>query len=155
MPVAATLNVAVCPAVIFALAGSDVIVGATALGDVLAVPVPLRATVIVELLGRLNSSEPEYACAADGLNVTETVRLWPGFKWTGKVGPEKENWATDAETLEMVRPCLLSFVMVTVCDPVAEPTVSLPKLTEEGLTPILACAADPKASKIAMAAAAF
>jgi hypothetical protein len=88
------------------------------------------------------------------LNVTEPVRLWPGFKWTGKAGPEKENWATDEETLEIVRLCLLSFVTVTVCDVLVEPTDWLPKLTEEGLTLMFACAAVPKASKIAMTAAA-
>ena len=116
VPVAATLNVAVCPAAIFALAGCVEIVGATALGDVDPLPVPLSATEVVEPLERMKISVPEYACAADGLNVTEPVRLWPGFKLTGKVGPEKENWATEEETLEIVMLCRLSFVMVTVCD---------------------------------------
>jgi hypothetical protein len=58
VPVAATLNVAVCPATIFALAGCDEIVGA--IGPVVEpVPVPLRAIEIVEPLDRLNSREPE------------------------------------------------------------------------------------------------
>lgn len=87
VPVAATLNVAVCPTTTFALAGCDEILGATG-PDVELVPVPLRATKVVEPVDRLNSSEPEYACAADGLNVTEPVRLWPGFRLTGKEGPE-------------------------------------------------------------------
>lgn len=121
VPVAATLNVAVCPAVIFALAGCEEMVGATALGAVEAVPVPLRATEIVQPLDRVNITAPEKACAADGLKVKEAVRLWPGFKCTGKAGPEKENWAADTETLERVRPCRLSFVIVTVCAVLAEP----------------------------------
>ena len=59
VPVAATLNVAVCPAVIFALAGCEEIVGATGPVDVWPVPVPLRATEIVERLARVNSKVPE------------------------------------------------------------------------------------------------
>jgi hypothetical protein len=58
VPVAATLNVAVCPAVIFALAGCDEIVGPT--GPVVElVPVPLSAIEFVEPLDLLNSREPE------------------------------------------------------------------------------------------------
>jgi len=59
VPVAATLNVAVWPALIFALAGCDEIVGATGLVDVWPVPVPLRATEILERLVRVNSKAPE------------------------------------------------------------------------------------------------
>jgi hypothetical protein len=58
VPVAATLNVAVCPAVIFALAGCDEIVGPTG-PDVEFVPVPLSAIEFVEPLDLLNSKEPE------------------------------------------------------------------------------------------------
>ncbi len=43
--------------------------------------------------------------------------------------------------------------MVTVCDALVEPTGSLPKLTDEGLTLIFACATVPKANKIVIAAA--
>jgi hypothetical protein len=43
--------------------------------------------------------------------------------------------------------------MVTVCAVLVEPTDSLPKLTDEGLTLTFACAAVPKASKIVKAAA--
>ena len=68
------------------------------------------------------------------MNVTEPVRLWPGFNLTGKEGPEKENWAADEETAEIVTLLLLAFVMVTVCDALVEPTAWLPKLTDEGLT---------------------
>jgi len=57
VPVAAILNVAVCPAVIFALAGCDEIDGATALVDV--VPVPFRETEIVHPLDRVNTRAPE------------------------------------------------------------------------------------------------
>lgn len=59
VPVAATLNVAVCPTVTFALAGCDEILGATG-PDVepWPVPVPLRATEVVEPLDRLNSRAP-------------------------------------------------------------------------------------------------
>jgi hypothetical protein len=103
VPVAAILNVAVCPAVIFAFAGCVEIVGATALGVVDPLPVPLSAMETVEPLDRLKISVPEYVCAADGLNVTEPVRLCPGFKLTGREGPEKENWATEEEALEIVR----------------------------------------------------
>lgn len=55
--------------------------------------------------------------------------------------------------LEIVILCRFSFVMVTVCDALVEPTDSLPKLTDEGFTLIFACAAVPKASKIVKAAA--
>ncbi len=54
------LNVAVCPAVIFALVGCDEIVGATgALVVGWPMPVPLKVTQIVEPVDRLNSSVPE------------------------------------------------------------------------------------------------
>ncbi len=57
VPVDATLNVAVWPAVIVTLPGCVVIVGATA---VLAeVPVPLSATENVEPFERVNSKVPE------------------------------------------------------------------------------------------------
>jgi hypothetical protein len=82
------------------------------------------------------------------LNFTETLRLWPGFKLAGKVGPEYENCDSEEEIEEIVIPRRLSFVIVTVCDALVEPTDSLPKLTEEGFTFIFACAAVPKASKI-------
>ncbi len=60
VPVAATLNVAVCPAVIFALAGCDEIAGATAVGVVVwPVPVPLKAIEKVEPLDRVNFRVPE------------------------------------------------------------------------------------------------
>jgi hypothetical protein len=60
VPVAATLNVADCPAAIVAPTGCDEIVGATA-GPVEdgPVPVPLSTTEIVVPLPRLNSSVPE------------------------------------------------------------------------------------------------
>ena len=51
------MKVAVCPAVIFALAGCDEIVGATADDELL--PVPLKAIENVEPLDRVNSSVPE------------------------------------------------------------------------------------------------
>jgi hypothetical protein len=58
VPVAATLNVAVCPTVTFALAGCDEMVGAT--GPVVELwPVPLRATEIIDPFDRLNSRVPE------------------------------------------------------------------------------------------------
>jgi hypothetical protein len=72
---------------------------------------------------------------------------------TGKEGPEKENWAVEEKMLEIVILRRFSFVMVTVRDALVEPTVSLPKLTDEGFTLTFACAAVPKASKIVMAAA--
>lgn len=60
VPVAAMLNVAVCPAVIFALAGCVEIAGAIAVLVVVGpLPVPLRATEISEPLDRLNSRVPE------------------------------------------------------------------------------------------------
>lgn len=88
------------------------------------------------------------------MNVTDPVRLWPGFRLTGNDGPEKENWAVEEKMLEIVIRCRFSFVMVTVCDALVEPTDSLPKLTDEGFTFTFACAAVPKASKIVKAAAA-
>ena len=72
---------------------------------------------------------------------------------TGKEGPEKENWAVEEKMLEIVILCRFSFVMVTVRDALVEPTDSLPKLTDEGLTLTFACATVPKASKIVKAAA--
>jgi len=60
VPVAATLKVAAWPTVIFALAGCEKIVGATGvLVEPWPVPVPLRATEIVERLARVNSRAPE------------------------------------------------------------------------------------------------
>ena len=59
----------------------------------------------------------------------------------------------EAATLEIVTLCLSSLVMVTVCDPLVEPTNWLPKLTDEGLVAMFACATDPKANKIVKAAA--
>jgi hypothetical protein len=89
VPVAATLKVAVWPAVIFALAGCEVMAGAT---DVLLeVPVPLSETHILWPFPRIICSVPEKVCAADGLKVTEPVKVWPAAKLTGKEGPEKEN----------------------------------------------------------------
>ena len=87
------------------------------------------------------------------MNDTVPVRLWPGFKLIGKEGPEKENWAIEEKMLNIVILCLFSFVMVTLCAALVEPTVSLPKLTDEGFTLTFACAAVPKASKIVNAAA--
>jgi hypothetical protein len=87
------------------------------------------------------------------LNLTEPVRLWPGFRLTGKEGPEKENCVAEEKMLEIVILRLFPFVMVTVCDALVEPTDSLPKLTEEGFALTFACAAVPKASKIVKAAA--
>ena len=89
------------------------------------------------------------------MNVTVPVRLWPGFKLTGKDGPEKENWAVDEVTAEIVTLPLLLFVMVTVCDALVVPTASLPKLMDEGLTLTFARATVPKANKIIIATATF
>jgi len=72
---------------------------------------------------------------------------------TGKEGPEKENWALEEKMLEIVILRRFSFVMVTACDALVEPTDSLPKLTDEGFTFMFACAAVPKASRIVKAAA--
>ena len=47
------------------------------------------------------------------------------------------------------------FVIVTVCDALAEPTVWLPKLMDEGVTFTYAYATVPNANKIVMAAAKF
>lgn len=91
VPVAATLNVAVCPTVIFKLEGWEEMAGATGVGGGVEpepVPVPLKATEIFERLARVNTRSPEKACAADGLNVTEPVSVWPGSNLTGKDGPE-------------------------------------------------------------------
>lgn len=72
---------------------------------------------------------------------------------TGREGPEKENCVAEEKMLEIVILRLFPFVMVTVCEPLVEPTDSLPKPTEEGFTLTFACAAVPKASKIVTAAA--
>ena len=53
-----TPNVAVCPAMIFTLAGCDVIAGATGavVGDI---PIPLNATEVIQPFDRLNSNVAE------------------------------------------------------------------------------------------------
>jgi hypothetical protein len=89
VPVAATLNVAVWPEVIFALAGCEVMAGAT--DALLEIPVPLSETKTLRPFPRVISSVPVKACAAEGLKVTEPVKVWPAAKLTGKDGPEKEN----------------------------------------------------------------
>src|SRR5579862_6775946 len=156
VPVAATLKVADCPAVIFALAGCEEIVGATAeLPDV--EPLPLRAIENVEPLDRVNCRVPEYGWAAVGLNVAEPLRLCPAFSVTGNVTPEKENCAAESATLSMVTLRRLSLVTVTLCVPL-EPTATVPKLIDEGDTLTLklvrpACAAAVQASNIAIATA--
>lgn len=56
--------------------------------------------------------------------------------------------------LEIVtRHFLLSFVIVTVCDALLEPTASVPKFMAEGLGITLACATVPNVNMIAMTAA--
>jgi hypothetical protein len=70
---------------------------------------------------------------------------------TGKEGPEKENCVAEEKMLEIVILRLFPFVMVTVCEALVEPTDSLPKLADEGLTLTFACATVPKASTIVKA----
>ena len=74
VPVAATLNVAVCPAVTAWLDGCVVIVGGSAC---VWIPVPPTETAMFEPLWGVKTSVPTYACAAAGANRTEAVRLWP------------------------------------------------------------------------------
>jgi hypothetical protein len=87
------------------------------------------------------------------LNVTETVRVWPGSSVTGNEGPENENWETDVETLEIVTLRIFSFVTAILWVVLVEPTDRLPKFTFEGLTLTFAYVTAPKASMIVMAAA--
>jgi hypothetical protein len=74
---------------------------------------------------------------------------------TGKEGPERENSEMDAEALEIVVLCQLSFVIVTLRDVLIDPTDRLPKLTDGGLTITFARAADPKTDSIAAATTTF
>jgi hypothetical protein len=88
VPVAATLNLAVCPTEMVWLAGCDVIEGAV---DV-AVPIPLKLILMMEPLFCLSVRTPEYARADDGSNFTENIKLPPlPAIWIGRVGPEYEN----------------------------------------------------------------
>jgi hypothetical protein len=80
--------------------------------------------------------------------------LCPGFKVTGQEASAMENWVADEEAPEIVTLCLFSFVMVTLCVALTEPTDSLPKFTREGLAFTFACATVAKASRTIMAAAA-
>jgi hypothetical protein len=70
-------------------------------------------------------------------------------------GPENENWAAEVVTLEIVTSCRLSFVIVTLRVALVEPTDSLPKLRDQGLTRTFAWAADPKHNRTAVTAASF
>jgi hypothetical protein len=51
----------------------------------------------------------------------------------------------DVTTLEIVIPCLFRFVMTILRVALVEPTDTLPKFTEVGLTLTFACASEPKA----------
>jgi len=90
VPVAAILNVAVWPATILAFKGCVEMDGATAEGVVVEtlLPIPLRAMEITVPFACVKLRLPEYATAEDGANVTKPDRLCPGFKVTGKAGPE-------------------------------------------------------------------
>lgn len=59
VPVAATLNVAVCPAAIFTLAGCDEIAGAIGAVVVAPLPVPIKLTENSSPFARVNFREPE------------------------------------------------------------------------------------------------
>ena len=87
VPVAATVNVAVCPAVTVLLTGCDVMTGGCATADV-PMPLPLRAITIVEPLLRMKTKVQAYVCTATGPNIIETVMLPPGFNVNGREGPE-------------------------------------------------------------------
>jgi hypothetical protein len=155
VPVAAILNVAVCPAIMLALDGCVEMEGAMAVGGVVTpLPVPLKAMECTVPLACVNLSVPEYASAEDGLKVMEPVRVCPGFKVIGKAGPEYENWRIATVTLEMIMRCrLFSFVKVTVCEVLVNPTVSAPKLMDVGATLTFACATLAKENRIVATAA--
>lgn len=87
------------------------------------------------------------------MNLTETVRLSPRSKVTGKDGPEMENCPAEVKILTIVISCQYSFVMVTVRAALAEPSDSLPKLTKEGFAFTRAWATPAKAKAIDMATA--
>ena len=87
------------------------------------------------------------------MNVMVPVRVWPSLNLIGKEGPEKENCAAEMVSLDIVILRLLSFVIVTLCEALADPTGWLPKLMDDGLTLTLALATVPKANTIMAIAA--
>jgi len=95
VPVAATLNVAVCPAVTVWLSGCVEITAGCACDDV---PVPLKVNETCGPLSGIKVKTPEYACAAVGEKVTVAVILSYRFRLMGKAGPEYENCVVDDDT---------------------------------------------------------
>jgi hypothetical protein len=141
VPVAATVKVAVCPAVTVSPAGCVVIMGdcESVDGGGAWYPVPLKATETPDPLERVNVKVPVYDCAPDGVKVTEPVRLCPGLRIIGRIGPEKENCAADSKVLTVFIFLELEFVTVMVTGVLVEPTAWFGKLTVLGPTVTLAC----------------
>jgi hypothetical protein len=128
VPLAATVNVAVCPTVTAWLAGCVVMEGATE--DV--VPVPAN-DIICGLLGALSVRVrvPARAPAAVGVNFTLMVQLDPTAIELPQVPtPAKPKSPVKAALNATV--AVLLFVAVMNCAALLVPTVWLPKLNDVG-----------------------
>src|SRR6266446_1820068 len=133
VPVATTVNVAVCPAVTVWLPGCVVIVGATAV----AVPVPdtVRTDEGVRGSSLVIVTLPVLVTGAVGVYATLNELLPPGAIVLGVVRPETVNELPGTEIEEMVR--LEPPTLLTVTVPFAVvPTATLPRFRLAGLTPI-------------------
>src|SRR5216683_3427917 len=133
VPLATTVNVAVCPAVTVWFAGCVVIVGAT----VVAVPVPdtERTDIGVRGSSLVMATLPVLVTDAVGEYVTLNELLALGAIELGVVRPETVNGLPLTEIEEMVRLEPPKLLIVTVPFTVV-PTVTLPRFRLPGVTPI-------------------
>ena len=101
-----------------------------------ATPVPLRAT-LTDGVGELLASArvPENVPAAEGSKLTVNVEEPPAAMLNGNVSPEYAKPAPDSDACVTLRLAVPGFEMVTVCVLVT-PLVTLPKLTDAGVTVI-------------------
>lgn len=130
VPVAATVNVALCPAVTVWLAGWLLMAGATTTGTggttggttggviggvttTAFVPVPVTVSVTVAPALNVKASVPVYVCTAVGENVTVPIRLCDWLSVTGSVGPEYTNAAEEDVMFTTCAAALLVLVSVT------------------------------------------
>ena len=127
MPVATTVNAAVCPAVTVRLVGCVVIEGATA--DVVE-PTPVSEIVcgLLEALS-VRVSVPVRVPAAVGVNFTLIVQLVPGATELPQV-PNPSKAKSPLKAALNVRVALPVLVIVVNCAPLLVPTTCVPKVNE-------------------------
>jgi hypothetical protein len=127
VPVATTVNAAVCPAVTVRLAGCVVIEGAIA--DVVE-PMPV-SEIVCGLLPVLSVrvSVPVRVPAAVGVNFTLIVQLAPGATVLPQV-PTPANPKSPVKLALNVRVVLPVLVIVVNCAPLLVPTTCVPKVNE-------------------------